>query len=34
MGTVKSRLARGRMRMHEHLKASPEYAHMAIASAA
>jgi len=26
MGTVKSRLARGRMRMHEHLKASPEYA--------
>jgi RNA polymerase sigma-70 factor, ECF subfamily len=26
MGTVKSRLARGRMRMHERLKASPEYA--------
>jgi len=25
MGTVKSRLARGRVRMHEHLKASPEY---------
>ena len=28
MGTVKSRLARGRMRMNEHLKASPEYVHL------
>jgi len=28
MGTVKSRLARGRLRMHDHLKASPEYAYM------
>ena len=28
MGTVKSRLARGRMRMHEHLKASPEYQYL------
>jgi RNA polymerase sigma-70 factor (ECF subfamily) len=28
MGTVKSRLARGRTRIHEHLKASPEYAYL------
>ena len=28
MGTVKSRLSRGRMRMHDHLKASPEYAYL------
>lgn len=30
MGTVKSRLARGRMRMHERLTASPEYAQLSM----
>ena len=32
MGTVKSRLARGRTRLHAHLKASPEYAYLASVS--